>query len=165
MPFKDLETQRAYMREYKRKRRQTPKGQAEHRAEEASRYARRGDHIRNTTRAYRMANPDKCRAWTAAKIARNPEANRLSKNAMSQRRRAQSAAFDKADFVGALLTSDGICAYCLRPSNRLEVDHVIPLSRGGSCDVNNLVAACARCNRRKSAKTALEWVFGLRLAP
>ena len=35
----------------------------------------------------------------------------------------------------------------------LEVDHVIPLSRGGTNDEANLVTACANCNRTKYANT------------
>ena len=51
---------------------------------------------------------------------------------------------------------DGCCHYCgtAFPS---EVDHVIPWSRGGSDDLENLVAACYRCNRDKSDLTPEEW--------
>jgi hypothetical protein len=46
------------------------------------------------------------------------------------------------------------CAYCGASSKeaRLEIDHLIPFSRGGSDDVCNLVAACFRCNRGKRDK-------------
>ena len=46
------------------------------------------------------------------------------------------------------------CRYCsARPgSANLEVDHVIPRSRGGSDNSCNLVTACVTCNRRKSNK-------------
>jgi hypothetical protein len=46
------------------------------------------------------------------------------------------------------------CRYCgSRPgSENLEVDHVIPRSKGGSDNSCNLVAACVTCNRRKSAR-------------
>lgn len=36
-----------------------------------------------------------------------------------------------------------------------EIDHVIPESRGGSGDVDNLVLACRTCNRKKGARDAL----------
>ena len=31
----------------------------------------------------------------------------------------------------------------------LEVDHVIPISRGGTDDISNLKTACFKCNRGK----------------
>ena len=39
------------------------------------------------------------------------------------------------------------CAYCGDVAN--EVDHIIPLKRGGSDDSDNLVACCRTCNIRK----------------
>mgnify|MGYP003302227422 CR=1 FL=1 len=39
----------------------------------------------------------------------------------------------------------------------LHVDHIIPVSKGGYTTEDNLVAACARCNLSKGAKTAEEF--------
>ena len=49
------------------------------------------------------------------------------------------------------------CEYC-RTSRRviglpLAVDHILPRSRGGSHDAENLCAACYRCNEHKGART------------
>ena len=44
------------------------------------------------------------------------------------------------------------CAYCLRPCDKLEQDHVVPLSRGGAHDPTNIVPACRSCNSRKGTK-------------
>lgn len=45
----------------------------------------------------------------------------------------------------------GECFYCgtLILEDEFSVDHVMPLSRGGSNLLQNLVAACVRCNNRK----------------
>lgn len=45
------------------------------------------------------------------------------------------------------------CRYCgaSAPDVKLEVDHVVPQSRGGSDAPWNLVASCETCNRGKSA--------------
>ena len=40
------------------------------------------------------------------------------------------------------------CVYCGQPAT--EVDHVTPVSRGGSHKLNNLVASCKRCNAQKN---------------
>ena len=36
---------------------------------------------------------------------------------------------------------------------KLEVDHIIPVSQGGTDDIHNLRCLCFRCNRGKHAKT------------
>lgn len=40
------------------------------------------------------------------------------------------------------------CFYCPGPFE--EVDHVIPIKRGGTNELSNLVPSCRRCNRLKS---------------
>jgi 5-methylcytosine-specific restriction endonuclease McrA len=40
------------------------------------------------------------------------------------------------------------CQYCGARAN-LTVDHVIPRSKGGTSNWDNIVASCAPCNRRK----------------
>jgi 5-methylcytosine-specific restriction endonuclease McrA len=64
------------------------------------------------------------------------------------------------------------CVYCARPEGQytppelatagvMALDHVIPLSRGGSDDDRNLVCACTGCNMLKSGRTpdesGLKW--------
>lgn len=46
------------------------------------------------------------------------------------------------------------CRYCGKksPEAILEVDHVVPLSGGGTDDIENLVTACYECNRGKGAR-------------
>jgi 5-methylcytosine-specific restriction endonuclease McrA len=51
----------------------------------------------------------------------------------------------------------GLCAYCEIPMdintcnkpNSPTVDHIIPKSKGGTCDPFNLVCACRACNNAK----------------
>lgn len=49
------------------------------------------------------------------------------------------------------------CAFCgAQPGNdRLNVDHIIPVARGGSDHDNNLVALCDRCNNGKGDRIAV----------
>ncbi|MDM8549237.1 RNA-guided endonuclease IscB [Desulfobacterales bacterium HSG2] len=41
------------------------------------------------------------------------------------------------------------CAYCGKENIPLEIEHIIPRSRGGTDRVWNLTVACRRCNHRK----------------
>ncbi len=49
------------------------------------------------------------------------------------------------------------CAYCGRSDVSLQVEHIIPSSRGGSDRVSNLTIACSECNQEKGDKTAEEF--------
>lgn len=53
---------------------------------------------------------------------------------------------------------DYTCQYCGERGKRLECDHVVPVSRGGSSDEDNLATACFPCNRSKRDKTVEEWL-------
>lgn len=57
--------------------------------------------------------------------------------------------------------SGGVCEYCLNPVAESEatVDHVVPKSRRGGNEVENLALACYDCNQAKGDLTALEFVY------
>lgn len=44
------------------------------------------------------------------------------------------------------------CVYC-GSQEKLVVDHVVPITQGGTDDSNNLVCACKKCNSGKSGRT------------
>ncbi len=50
------------------------------------------------------------------------------------------------------------CQYCGRvfPQRELNLDHVVPLSRGGSSGWDNVVCACVACNARKGSRKPQE---------
>ena len=66
----------------------------------------------------------------------------------------------------AVLARDAYtCQYCGREAGSLTVDHVIPRSRGGSSHWDNIVAACAPCNRKKGNQLPTEASMPLRTSP
>jgi 5-methylcytosine-specific restriction endonuclease McrA len=65
----------------------------------------------------------------------------------------------------AVFARDGwACQYCGSRSN-LTVDHVTPRSKGGTSDWDNIVAACAPCNRRKADRLPAQIDMHPRKAP
>ena len=50
------------------------------------------------------------------------------------------------------------CQYCRRefPTAQLTLDHVIPISRGGQTNWENVVTPCKKCNNRKGNKMLYE---------
>lgn len=56
---------------------------------------------------------------------------------------------DRRKVVRKLAVRDGAyCRWCFAVTN-LTIDHVRPLSRGGTNDLNNLQLLCDSCNNRK----------------
>ncbi len=53
------------------------------------------------------------------------------------------------------------CGYCGTSAGSIEVDHILPISRGGTDAWSNLTLACKSCNRRKGSHTPKE--AGMRL--
>jgi len=58
-----------------------------------------------------------------------------------------------------ILQRDGKkCSYCGQVDGPMEIDHILPVSRGGRDHPRNLTVACRPCNRSKGAKTPGEWL-------
>ncbi len=51
------------------------------------------------------------------------------------------------------------CIYCDKTNIPLEIEHIIPKSRGGTNRVDNLAIACRACNQLKGNKTAEEFGY------
>ena len=50
------------------------------------------------------------------------------------------------------------CTYCGATEN-IEIDHVVPLARGGKHEASNLAPACGFCNRSKKDRPLSEWFW------
>lgn len=49
------------------------------------------------------------------------------------------------------------CAYCGKTGVPLQIEHIVPKSRGGSSRISNLSLACGPCNQAKGSQTATEF--------
>lgn len=62
-----------------------------------------------------------------------------------------------AKLRAAVFERDGYaCTYCGDTAD-LACDHILPVSRGGGNEMENLTTACRTCNSSKGAKTPEEW--------
>lgn len=82
----------------------------------------------------------------------------------NNRRRARLAtvrsACTVADRASLLQRASGRCVYC-DAAAKLELDHFMPILRGGLDVATNLVPACLPCNRRKAASPPELWLASL----
>jgi len=83
------------------------------------------------------------------------------RKAHNARRRAREhgalGCYTWAEVVRVWLNIDKCCAYCHQPSNDIQPDHVIALSRGGSNSITNVVPCCSMCNADKRELSLTEW--------
>ncbi|MBW3668702.1 MAG: HNH endonuclease [Actinobacteria bacterium] len=56
-----------------------------------------------------------------------------------------------------LVRAGGRCSLCHTAERPLQVDHIVPRSRGGTNDEDNLQALCDVCNRGKSNRDATDF--------
>jgi len=156
-------------------------------AARAYRERRGEEWARGYQRAYYEAHKDKWREenWTAEQIERRrqsewmrmqtPEARTRKRaadcdyyvrnadrfKAAAARRRARLlgvsvSEFTDRDWRRIVSRQRGCCFYCESDAD-LTKDHLLPLIRGGSHTVGNIVGACVRCNCQKGSRTVMEY--------
>jgi 5-methylcytosine-specific restriction endonuclease McrA len=91
--------------------------------------------LRAAAQAWRDAHPELARAKYLRRHAR--------------RRGAPIRDLTAAQWQAIKDHFDHCCVYCGRHMQRLTQDHIIPLSKGGSHTMSNIVPACQSCNSRK----------------
>ena len=50
------------------------------------------------------------------------------------------------------------CAYCGKPRQVLNIEHIIPRAKGGSDRIGNLTIACVKCNTEKGSRDVEDFV-------
>lgn len=93
--------------------------------------------------------------------------NRIKIRAMYHKYRARKRAAEgvctSSDITAQYKRQKGKCHWCNKELSGYDIDHVIPLVRGGTNDPSNIVLACPHCNRSKGDKLPHEWLEGGRL--
>jgi 5-methylcytosine-specific restriction endonuclease McrA len=51
------------------------------------------------------------------------------------------------------------CSYCGQKSDALQMDHVVPVSKGGSHNAENITPACASCNQSKGNRSLIKFLY------
>ena len=108
-----------------------------------------------------------CRTCMNARSRAYAKDNPDSVRARARKRQSQADGFIPSDDLKTQLAVEqkGCCALCCEPIDRdalldakqVQVEHLTPVSRGGTNDETNLVIACRTCNQEKAGKTMREY--------
>lgn len=115
--------------------------------------AHKGDE-RATAKKWLSLNPDRARAITrraSAKYRSSGYGRKARRIRDVNRRDKRAGTMNLADWEKKLRRLGHRCSGC-GSRDRIEIDHIIPLSKGGTNDIHNLQPLCRTCNARKNAK-------------
>lgn len=120
-----------------------------------------------------LADPDAARAYVREQYERHREKRLTRQWAHTQARRARAAGVvmdddlsmqglrdrdgDECHYCGVVLDFEPNVGKAYKP-DLATVDHVHPISRGGSHTWDNVVLACWACNTSKKDRTVEEWL-------
>lgn len=151
---------RAYRRanraELKQKRIQRRQECPEHASEMRKRqYQRKRNQILQSKRAYYQNNRSDILAKHRAWYQGNRERHRVIYHIRESRKRRNGGRYTEAQWLALKAQYGHRCLCCGKGESEaaLTVDHVVPLSRGGSSDISNLQPLCKTCNSAKGSKT------------
>ena len=107
-------------------------------------------------RAWYVANKqlmiDRAKDWKK----KHPDSVRANTRDYASRRSNAIGRFTSYDYTKLLNRYKGMCAYC-SSSKANSIDHVVPLSKGGTNYIGNILPVCSTCNSSKAAKNLYTW--------
>lgn len=115
---------------------------------------------RDRLRHYRAENPDRFREYNRKYRLEKPHIHRNANRNRKARIRGSVGSHTPEDVAEILRRQKYRCAECsasVRKATERHVDHIMPLSRGGSNGKENLQILCPPCNLRKAAKHPLDF--------
>jgi len=117
---------------------------------------RKRDDYNARQREIYWADPEKRRAWMRAWFQKNPERARIRWMKDRQHRRDAVGCVTPTQLAARIDYWGGRCWVCYTAFE--EIDHVIPVTRGGTHWPANLRPICKSCNTSKGAKDWRRWL-------
>lgn len=116
------------------------------------------ERVQEINRIWAKNNPEKILIKNRNWNQNNPDKKRASENKRRARKTGDNGTHTGQQIQGLYIQQNGKCFHCeIDLSSNFHEDHWIPLSRGGSNEIENIRLLCPRCNMSKGAKLPNEW--------
>lgn len=107
---------------------------------------------------WRAENPGKDAATARKWRKNNPEKYAaVNRNRRARTKKALVERISAKHWQNVLQLFGNRCAYCFE-STVLHMDHIDPLSRGGTHELSNVAPACLTCNSSKNSAILIVWM-------
>lgn len=111
------------------------------------------DEIIEKTRQWRIKNPELAKKLTKEWHKKNPEANRKYAHIRKCRIKKTGGKYTLKEIRNLMNEQGCLCVYCkINISQKYHVDHIMPISLGGSNWIENIQLLCVDCNQSKHNK-------------
>jgi 5-methylcytosine-specific restriction endonuclease McrA len=113
---------------------------------------------RTTLQLWRDANKEKHSEQRKSRRKAKPHVYRAHAENRRARKMAAGGSYTADQIERLFLLQRQKCVGCgVSIKQYFEVDHIVPLTKGGSSDISNIQLLCKRCNRWKHAKSPEVW--------
>ncbi len=119
-------------------------------------------HVNAVNTAYYQTHKEQAAERQRRLLTGNVEKHAIRNNRRQALSRGASGNFTENDIADLRLSQTDKrgrlrCWWCNKAISKFEIDHRIPLARGGSNFANNLCLSCPTCNKSKGKKLPHEW--------
>ena len=121
--------------------------------------ARHPEKSREASAKRKKSNPEQRRATQAAYLQKNLDRHRANQQNRRARKKADGGRLSRDIAKRLYALQQGRCACCgVALGESYEIDHIVPLARGGSNTDDNVQLLTPDCNRRKGASDPIQFM-------
>jgi len=119
----------------------------------------KGENKRQYMRKYVRENREKMNHHSRSYTARHPEKKKETRRKQKNKRRNVLGWHSEGEWQLLKRQYADTCPSCKRGGLVLSKDHIVPLSRGGSDNIENIQPLCQSCNSRKGNRTLTRYIL------